>query len=131
MGRLEKAATLVRTRNRITNRTKLRIVLGDVSEAEVLYLEEDSDKHKILDVAGVEHEDARVSDFFLRSLPDAPPASPTFSPFPWPLLIGWPLIRQSPKSILTRFPPNRKNISFKVRPPLYHFKFGWDSHLPK
>ncbi|KAF9519381.1 hypothetical protein BS47DRAFT_29976 [Hydnum rufescens UP504] len=62
MGRLDKVVTTaggLRTRNRVTNKTRLKVVDGDVDDAELVFLEEDSDKNKVLDTAGVEHEDAK------------------------------------------------------------------------
>ncbi|KAF8329698.1 enhancer of polycomb-like-domain-containing protein [Cantharellus anzutake] len=65
MGRLDKVVSSaatgggLRTRNRVTNKTRLKVIDGDVEDAELVFIEEDSDKNKVLDTAGVEHEDAK------------------------------------------------------------------------
>jgi len=61
MGRIDKVPTA--RRRTITNKTRLKVVDGDVPTAELVLLEEDDNKHKSLDIdtAGVEHEDAKVS----------------------------------------------------------------------
>jgi hypothetical protein len=66
MGRLDKSITGLRNRSRITNKTRIKIIDGDLDEADLIILEEDPEKSKVLDTAGVEHEDARVSLVFLR-----------------------------------------------------------------
>jgi len=80
MGRLDKVVSSaatgggLRTRNRVTNKTRLKVIDGDVEDAELVFLEEDSDKNKVLDTAGVEHEDAKVCGHQLRSWTDLLPA---------------------------------------------------------
>lgn len=85
MGRLDKVVPTaggLRTRNRVTNKTRLKVVDGDVDDAELVFLEEDSDKNKVLDTAGVEHEDAKVSSHQQRSWADVslPPIQPPKHP---------------------------------------------------
>lgn len=76
MGRIDKVPTA--RRRTITNKTRLKVIEGDVPGAELVLLEEDDSKHKSLDIdtAGVEHEDAKVRLIApIAALVDAPEAS--------------------------------------------------------
>ena len=65
------AASTLRNRNRITNKTRLKIHQGSLDDA-VLIPDEDEEKHRLTNlVAGVDAEDANVS---------ATPIPPTTSP---------------------------------------------------
>jgi enhancer of polycomb-like protein len=70
---LQGASTL-RNRNRITNKTRLRIIKGNVDAEDLLIPDEDEEKHRLTNlVAGVDAEDANVSDHApLLSLPRQP-----------------------------------------------------------
>ncbi|KAF8321148.1 hypothetical protein DL93DRAFT_2163453 [Clavulina sp. PMI_390] len=59
MARLDKVPTTARRRT-INNKTRLKVLSGDVS-GELVTIDEDDNKHKSLDIdtAGVEHEDAK------------------------------------------------------------------------
>jgi enhancer of polycomb-like protein len=55
-------ASTLRNRNRITNKTRLRILEGSI-DADPLVLEEDEEKARVVSTAGVDAEDANVSLF--------------------------------------------------------------------
>lgn len=55
-------ASTLRNRNRITNKTRLRILEGSI-DADPLVLEEDEEKARVVSTAGVDAEDANVSWF--------------------------------------------------------------------
>jgi enhancer of polycomb-like protein len=59
MGRSHNPGSL-RNRNRITPKSRLKIVLGNV-DADSIVLEEDEEKARIVSTAGVDAEDANVS----------------------------------------------------------------------
>ncbi len=128
MGRLDKVVSSaatgggLRTRNRVTNKTRLKVIDGDVEDAELVFLEEDSDKNKVLDTAGVEHEDAKVCQHQLRSWTDLLPASSQISDTPlFPLFfIGCAIMSvnsansaSSPHHLLS-WALNRKSIWLKA-----------------
>ncbi len=54
----------LRNRNRVTNKTRLRIVHGNL-DADPLAFDEDEEKARIVSTAGVDAEDANVSPHFL------------------------------------------------------------------
>jgi enhancer of polycomb-like protein len=54
----------LRNRNRVTNKTRLRIVHGSL-DADPLAFDEDEEKARIVSTAGVDAEDANVSLHFL------------------------------------------------------------------
>lgn len=56
------AASTLRNRNRITNKTRLKIHQGSLDADAVLIPDEDEEKHRLTNlVAGVDAEDANVS----------------------------------------------------------------------
>ena len=58
------AASTLRNRNRITNKTRLKIHQGSLDADAVLIPDEDEEKHRLTSlVAGVDAEDANVSPF--------------------------------------------------------------------
>jgi len=58
------AASTLRNRNRITNKTRLKIHQGSLDADAVLIPDEDEEKHRLTNlVAGVDAEDANVSLF--------------------------------------------------------------------
>ena len=63
------AASTLRNRNRITNKTRLKIHQGTLDADAILIPDEDEEKHRLTNlVAGVDAEDANVSfpsSFFL------------------------------------------------------------------
>lgn len=52
----------LRNRNRITNKTRLKVIHGNI-DADPLVLEEDEEKARVVSTAGVDAEDANVSPF--------------------------------------------------------------------
>jgi hypothetical protein len=54
----------LRNRNRVTNKTRLRIIAGNI-DADPLVLDEDEEKARVVSTAGVDAEDANVSCIFL------------------------------------------------------------------
>lgn len=64
MGRPQPPLPSSRNRNRITNKSRLKIVRGDVA-VEPIILDEDEEKNRLLQsVAGVDQDDANVSRRF-------------------------------------------------------------------
>lgn len=59
---LNLGASTLRNRNRVTNKTRLRIVIGNI-DADPLVLDEDEEKARVISTAGVDAEDANVSFF--------------------------------------------------------------------
>lgn len=60
-------ASTLRNRNRITNKTRLKIVRGNVEGEDLLLPDEDEEKHRLTNlVAGVDAEDANVSPSLTR-----------------------------------------------------------------
>lgn len=55
----------LRNRNRVTNKTRLKVVQGNI-DADPLVLDEDEEKARIVSTAGVDAEDANVSRHLLR-----------------------------------------------------------------
>jgi enhancer of polycomb-like protein len=53
-------ASTLRNRNRVTNKTRLKIVHGNI-DADPLVLDEDEEKARVISTAGVDAEDANVS----------------------------------------------------------------------
>lgn len=64
-------ASTLRNRNRITNKTRLRILEGSI-DADPLVLEEDEEKARVVSTAGVDAEDANVSQFAAHLLDVSP-----------------------------------------------------------
>jgi hypothetical protein len=60
-------ASTLRNRNRVTNKTRLKIVHGTI-DADPLVLDEDEEKARVISTAGVDAEDANVSLFHLSAL---------------------------------------------------------------
>lgn len=71
----QKSNTL-RSRQRITNKTRLRVIHGTIHDAEAVNIGEDDPRGILINTQGVEAEDAAVSWIFCRFL---------WSPC-WPLL---------------------------------------------
>jgi hypothetical protein len=67
---LNLGASTLRNRNRVTNKTRLRVVTGNI-DADPLVLDDDEEKARVLSTAGVDAEDANVSSIFLQSSSDA------------------------------------------------------------
>ena len=59
----------LRNRNRVTNKTRLRIIQGNI-DADPLAFDEDEEKARVVSTAGVDAEDANVS------IPSFAPFSP-------------------------------------------------------
>ena len=63
-------ASTLRNRNRITNKSRLKILKGNVDADDLLFPDDDDEKHRLTNlVAGVDAEDANVS-------PPSPPSPP-------------------------------------------------------
>jgi hypothetical protein len=54
----------LRNRNRVTNKTRLKIIQGNI-DADPLILDEDEEKARVVSTAGVDAEDANVRFIFL------------------------------------------------------------------
>ena len=50
----------LRNRNRVTNKTRLKVIRGDTIEADSIVLDEDEEKARVVSTAGVDAEDANV-----------------------------------------------------------------------
>jgi hypothetical protein len=57
---LNLGASTLRNRNRVTNKTRLKVVTGNI-DADPLVLDEDEEKARVVSTAGVDAEDANVS----------------------------------------------------------------------
>jgi hypothetical protein len=56
-------SSTLRNRNRVTNKTRLKIIQGNI-DADPLILDEDEEKARVVSTAGVDAEDANVRIFF-------------------------------------------------------------------
>ena len=57
---LNLGASTLRNRNRVTNKTRLKVIPGNI-DADPLVLDEDEEKARVVSTAGVDADDANVS----------------------------------------------------------------------
>ena len=60
-----KNSTGLRNRYRVTNKTRLKVIKGDI-DAESVLVDEDEERARVVSTAGVDAEDANVSTPFHR-----------------------------------------------------------------
>ena len=78
------ASAGLRNRNRVTNKTRLKVI-RDTIEADSIVLDEDEEKARVVSTAGVDAEDANVR----LSPPVSSPSASMLERGVWPRLIGW------------------------------------------
>lgn len=63
MPRNQQQGTTLRNRNRVTNKTRLKIIRGNI-DADPLIIDEEEERARVIATSGVDAEDANVSPYF-------------------------------------------------------------------